>query len=138
MEINYQCPRCQWGQTAEENAIGQTLECDHCHEKIEPGTGSFVSGTQQVERCFVCNGDQFYRQKDFNRKLGLGIIIIAAVTSILTENYLPLGVAVVVDSLIFLFLPLITICYKCKGIYRAFEPNPTHGRFELIVHDKHR
>lgn len=75
--------------------------------------------------CPKCERKDFYKQKDFNRKLGVSLFVLAAIISVwifLTE-YAPYAVApflilYVFDFILFRKLQPIAICYKCNSIFR--------------------
>ena len=49
-----------------------------------------------------------------------------------------LVVSVLVDGVLFCFVPKITVCYKCRAEFRDVPVNPEHGGFELAVGEKYR
>jgi hypothetical protein len=83
-------------------------------------------------RCLVCGLDRLYTQKDFNRRLGIGIFVVAALLSVPTWG-LSLLVATLLDAGLYLFLGEVVICYRCAVQYRGFQPNPAHQSFDLHV-----
>ena len=36
-----------------------------------------------------------------------------------------------VDFLIYSVVSEVTVCYSCHAIYRGFQPNPAHDKFDL-------
>lgn len=96
-----------------------------------------------VERCVLCDC-KVYVQKDFNRALGVTIFAIGAVLFLwfawknrLVEGTLVWAVFVLADSLLYKFLPNVTICYKCHAQYRDFAPNVDNQPFELGLAEKY-
>ena len=68
----------------EPGATGAELVCANCsHQQLVAGGGFDESGTLRdpLEVCLACGSDKLYSQKDFNRKLGLAIVIVGAVLS---------------------------------------------------------
>ncbi len=67
--------------------------------------------------CPSCNCPNLYTEKRFPRKIGLGIVLVAAVLSFWTYH-LSLIVAAIIDGLIYKFVPRQWVCYRCKAIHR--------------------
>ena len=95
-----------------------------------------------VDCCPSCGKRAFYIQKDFNRNLGLVIIILCALVGLYFVwqdrsylFYVALGVAVLVDAILYLLLPEVTICYACNAVFRGAKRNPEHGGFDLHIAD---
>ncbi len=49
-----------------------------------------------------------------------------------------LFVCALIDLLLYLLLPVITICYRCGTIYRGFAKNSAHEGFNLGINDRYR
>jgi len=77
MAVNFRCRRCGFGVWHREEGPA-THVCSQCGEShaIDPAAGLDAEG--QLARCFVCDCDRLYRQRDFNRKMGLVVVVIAA------------------------------------------------------------
>jgi hypothetical protein len=84
-------------------------------------------------------------RKDFPQKLGLTIVVVAAVSFLLLAArrgtfYIGAGVliaAVVVDAVIYAVVGRVTVCYRCRAEFRG-PINPEHEAFELAVAEKYR
>jgi len=85
-----------------------------------------------LTQCLVCGLDRFYTQKDFNKKLGIGLFAAAALLSVPTWGLSLLG-ATILDYGLSKTLGDVTICYRCLVQYRGFRPGPGHGPFDLHV-----
>ena len=70
-----------------------------------------------LESCPSCGEASFYTQKDFNRKIGVILFIIAAVASLWTYG-LSFVALWLVDCLLYKKLKKIAVCYKCQCIFR--------------------
>ncbi|HEX9426303.1 MAG TPA: hypothetical protein VGA64_00845 [Candidatus Polarisedimenticolia bacterium] len=89
-------------------------------------------GSRTVSRCLQCGRDQLYTQKDFNRKLGLAVFIVAALLSVPTWG-VSLLAATLIDFGLYYLIGSVTICYACNTQHRGFQPNPAHGPFDLHI-----
>jgi hypothetical protein len=96
--------------------------------------------------CPQCGCRDLFVRKDFPQKLGLTIVIVAAVAFLVLAAWRQLfylGVmillaAAVVDAVLYLLVPKITVCYRCRGEFRDVPVNPEHEGFELPVGEKYR
>jgi hypothetical protein len=91
----------------------------------------------RLERCPICAGYEFYRQRDFNRRLGLALVILGALLAWPTRG-LSLLVVAIVDLALYALLPRITICYRCEAIFRGLPAGAAGGDFDLATADKYR
>jgi hypothetical protein len=46
-------------------------------------------------------------------------------------------VCALIDLILYRVLPMITVCYRCRSIYRGF-PNSAHEGFNLGINDRYR
>ena len=96
--------------------------------------------------CPACGCRDLFVRKDFPQKLGLAVVVVAAVGFLVLAArpatfYLGVWVLVVaaaVDLLLYGFVPKVTVCYRCRAEFRGRPLNPDHGPFELAVAEKYR
>jgi hypothetical protein len=96
--------------------------------------------------CPECGCRELFVRKDFPQKLGLAVVLVAAVAFVALSvrratmylGVLALLAAVVVDAVLYLFVPKVTVCYRCRAEFRGMPVNPEHGGFELAVGEKYR
>ena len=99
-----------------------------------------------LTQCTRCGCKDLFIRKDFPQRVGLSIVLIAAITFfILAKNPLTfrygvmvLIAAAVFDALIYLAVPKITVCYKCRAEFRDTPLNPDHEGFDLAIAEKYR
>jgi hypothetical protein len=85
-------------------------------------------------------------RKDFPQRLGLGVVVVAAVAFLVLAasrrtfyvGVWVLGAAVVVDVVLYLLVGRVTVCYRCRSEFRDVPINPEHGGYELAVGEKYR
>jgi len=85
-----------------------------------------------LRRCLRCGLERLYVQKDFNKKVGLGVFVLAALLSVPTWG-LSLLAATLVDLALYLLLGDVALCYGCGTQHRGFLRNPAHGPYDLHV-----
>src|SRR5690349_8716319 len=98
-----------------------------------------------LTKCPACGCEELFLRKDFPQKLGLGLVVGAAVAFLVLAAvpgtfYIGVWVLVgvtVVDGLLYFLVPTITTCYQCRADYRGRPINPAHGGFELAVAEKY-
>ena len=91
-----------------------------------------------VRNCVSCGHDSLYIQKDFNRGLGIAIVIVGSLVSLYFFSrsqpipaMLALFASAGVDLLLYSLVGEVTVCYACHAIYRGFKRNPDHETFDL-------
>lgn len=135
--VNFHCPTCGGSLLLPLGDPAARTPCSGCgHEAraIDAGTVSPGDTRRPLERCAVCGSSSLFVQRDFNRKLGLAIVGVAALLAVPTRG-LSLLVAVLADLALYRLLGRITVCYACDAVHRGVPLNPTHGAFDHHVAD---
>jgi hypothetical protein len=101
--------------------------------------------SQPVNRCWVCGNEEFFLQKDFNRELGIVILLGSVMVSLLSMLLIGhlfgifcLLIVFLVDWAIYHLLATVTVCYLCQSVYRGFPRNPGHEGFYLGSEEKYK
>jgi uncharacterized protein (DUF983 family) len=115
-----------------------TLKCPECGKDGMLRPSQSLTTGRMVDRCALCGHDNLYIQKDFNRALGISIVVIGVMLSLVlfaqsNAFYAMLALigTAVVDAIIYFIVGEVTVCYACHTIYRGFDPNPDHAPFNL-------
>jgi len=144
MEINTYCPECENGMFLSTLPKKGRIPCRRCGKGRDATGGGKLDAQGGMEKCGLCGGVEFYRQKDFNTKLGLWITVLILGTALvlfLTDHvWAGFGVLVggaLLDLGLYFGLGDIVICYQCRGIYRGFPIPARVTGFDLKVHDKY-
>ena len=98
-----------------------------------------------LEACPKCGCGDLFVRKDFPQKLGVTLVILAAVAFLILAAWretfwigaMILAIAAVIDALFYIFVPRITVCYRCRAEFRG-PINPKHVGFELATGEKYR
>ena len=134
MSVTLTCDKC--GSAIDilpsQNAHG--AECLVCQNYIQL---IFTANHEQGElkACPRCQKKDFYAQKDFNRKLGVCLFVIAAIASIWTYG-LSFVALYLLDVWLFKKLSRIAICYKCQSIFRHVSNIKKITDFNHEMHDR--
>ena len=99
-----------------------------------------------LSACPRCGCRDLFIRKDFQQKTGMAVVVIAGLAFLALAArretfYLGVWVllaAAAVDALLYLFVPKVTTCYRCRADFRGVPLNPEHGPFELAVAEKYR
>ena len=99
---------------------------------------------EHVDRCPVCDSDEFFIRKDFPQKLGMGIVIVSALIALAMAFFVHdiyffavLFSIALVDVLIYRFVAKITVCYRCRCEFRECPIDPNLGGFDLATAEKY-
>ncbi len=116
MEVQITCSSCGSSIDVLPNHLAHKVECDICkHVQDVKFTQEHEAGI--LKECPVCTRMDFYKQVDFNRKIGVALFVIAAILSIWTYG-ISLVVLWLADIFLLKRLALVAICYKCKTNFR--------------------
>ncbi len=119
MEVQITCKGCGSSIEVLPDHLAHKVECDVCkHVQDVKFTAEHEEGT--LKECPVCARMDFYKQVDFNRKVGVALFVIAAILSIWTYG-MSLVVLWLVDIFLLKKLNLVAICYKCQTNFRRLK-----------------
>ena len=143
MRIFSHCPNCESELSFDPKSDHEKeISCPGCAEPVQLSFSDEILKTGVVDCCPSCGKRAFYIQKDFNRNLGLGIVIVCALIGLYyvwqdrpALFYAALAFAVVADAFLYLLLPEVTVCYACKAVFRGAKRNPEHKGFDLHIAD---
>src|SRR5690348_9731635 len=96
--------------------------------------------------CPKCGCKDLFIRKDFPQKLGMCIVVAAAVAFLWlgsSRQHFYLGAivllaAAILDAMLYWLVPKITVCYRCRAEFRDVSINPDHEGYELAVGEKYR
>lgn len=149
MTVQFTCKNCGSGIHVYPEASAHKIQCDVCQTeqtvKFDHNHGSGI-----LKDCPGCERKDFYSQKDFNRKLGVMLFVLAALVStvLLWFGINPLWYLstfvflYALDFILFRRLKQIAICYKCQTIFREVKnideiPGFDHEMNDRIVYSDH-
>ncbi|MBC7712336.1 MAG: hypothetical protein H7177_03300 [Rhizobacter sp.] len=149
MTVQFTCKQCGSGIHVYPEVNAHTIECDVCQTKQEV---KFDHNHEEsiLKDCPGCARKDFYSQKDFNRKLGVMLFVLAAIISTVML-YFGVNPLWYLSSFIFLYaldfilfrrLNVIAICYKCQTIFRHVKnieeiPGFNHEMNDRIIYSDH-
>lgn len=116
MEVQITCPHCGSSIEVVPDKTATKVQCDIC-QYITPVNFTEAHEQGHLTDCPVCSRQDFYKQKDFNRIIGVALFVIAAIASVWTYGLSLVGLYLM-DLFLFRKLSLVAICYKCKTNFR--------------------
>lgn len=134
MEVQITCSNCGSGIEVLPDHNATKVSCDICQHVTDV---KFTHEHEQgiLKECPVCTRMDFYQQKDFNRKIGVMLFVIAAILSIWTYG-LSLVVLYLMDLFLFKKLSLVAICYKCRTNFRRVKNMDEIRDFDHEMNDR--
>ena len=134
MEVTITCDDCGSGINIYPDHKAGHAKCDICKNEMKV---EFSEKHEKgiIEECPCCQRKDFYQQKDFNRKIGVVLFVIAAILSIWTYG-ISLIVLYLVDLFLFQKLGNIVICYKCQTIFRKVANLDAINGFDHEMNDR--
>lgn len=146
MQVRFHCPTDGCVALIELEPLegcGGSIRCPRCGREHAVALTDSILRDNRVDRCPICGCRELFIRRDFPQKLGLMIVILAAVISLLTykTNILMswgvLAAAVGVDIVIYCLVGTVTTCYACRAEFRKVAPNPEHEGFDLARSEKY-
>ena len=141
MQIIAKCPKCDAGLPVEANQAPAAITCGRCGREMPLEWTDALRADRAADRCPVCGGGDFYVRKDFDPKVGLGVVILGALISAGFYwydrdliAYSILGAAALIDLAIYGRLTSLTICYRCHSEFRGALEHKA-AAFDLHIAD---
>ena len=99
-----------------------------------------------LRACPKCACPDLFVRKAFPQKLGLAMVLVAAVSFLalasnprtFTLGLVILAVATAIDAVLYVVVPRVTVCYRCRAEFPRIPINPEHEGFDLAVGEKYR
>lgn len=89
-----------------------------------------------LNQCPLCGCTHLYKQKDFNRRIGVVLILIGVIGAYWTYGVSLIAVTLI-DWLLNRMVGMVGICYKCESQFRA-SPVEKLEPFNLSLFDYYR
>lgn len=132
--IAFACPSC--GKVVEGD-LAPEATCAACGRTTPLPEAAHLLATGEADVCPVCGGHDLYQQRDFNRRLGLTLAAIGLLTGPFTQ-WISTVAFVALDALLYLLVPLVSVCYACEAQQRGVDRAKVPPKFEIAVHDVYR
>jgi len=141
MRVIAHCPKCDAGLPVNAAEAPDSIKCGRCGHILPFAFSDALRSDARVDVCPVCHGPDFYIRKDFDPKIGLGVVIVGALISAVFYwyerdliAYSILAGAALIDLAVYGRLKDLTVCYRCHSEYRGAYPRTARG-FDLHTAD---
>ena len=137
LSFTFACPSCG---AAVEGSLGPTvteMACPSCKAVTALPEAPTLSERNAGTVCPVCGSTDLYQQRDFNRKLGLGLAAVGLLTGPFTQ-WISTVAFVALDAGLYLIVPPVAICYACEAQQRGFTRAEGPPKFEIAIHDVYK
>lgn len=133
MEFSSFCPHCK---TYQDFSIPRFQErlCAQCEKNIFPNATDIFKSRFELNQCPHCGAAHVYRQKDFNRKLGITLLIIGIGLSFYTYG-ISLLLVTIIDWLLYKKVGEVGCCYLCESQFRTSPEVKKLEPFDLELYD---
>ncbi|MCB1214993.1 MAG: hypothetical protein KDK66_05895 [Deltaproteobacteria bacterium] len=143
IQLRFHCPHCDLPMRLSRWDSLENLNCPSCQRNIPTYVDAKAKEQGLLDHCLLCNAKELFRQKLFNRNLGIGIVVFGVVISILLLLFpaqspwlnptVPILAVALIDLLLYWLLPSMLVCYACDAEHRGFQVTPN---FKLYDHLK--
>ncbi len=135
-QVQWRCTQCLAVNSVEDAGAGTgPWKCSECGEATAQHPEAIDAGGGLLA-CPVCGSPDLYRKRDFNPRLGVGIIIVGVLLAWPTK-FISLALCAAIDFAIYRFLPEVVICYHCQSSMRRYVAMDRVPEFDLNVSDKY-
>ena len=142
MEVTVVCHQCGSALPVPAADESVQIDCGRCGQAFMLTFSEALRADREVDTCPVCEGGHFYMRKDFDPKIGVTVIVIAALISAgfyyYGEDlaaYAILGGAALIDLAVYSRLKDLTVCYRCHAEFRGTFQH-TADPFDLHTADE--
>ncbi len=142
MRARYYCPNCLTSRDFDGSASGE-FACSGCGRAVSARFES-VEESGGIARCAFCGNRAFFRQKDFDQRLGCVVLALSLGLALLVGWrfgwiwFTPALLAtVLVDWMIAARVRPVTICYRCDAEYRDVPLHPRHRAYDPHIAERY-
>ena len=134
MEVMLTCSECGSGINIHPDQNASVAVCPIC-QKSNPVQFNAQMEESILEDCPSCQRKDFYKQKDFNRKIGVTLFTIAAILSIFTYG-ISFIVLYIFDFILHKKIGDVVACYKCNTLFRKVKNLDSIRGFDHEMNDR--
>lgn len=141
MNITFACPECET--TSRLPLEANSIDCGAC-DWSHP-IPAVITPDVQIDQCFVCGCKELFLRKNFSQRLGVTIVVLAAVGSSIAwgfrMQYLTYAIlfsAALLDLALYFSVGNLLQCYCCNAEYRGLPALESGEPFSLETHERYR
>lgn len=139
LDLAFACPSENCGMPVEGRLTPEvgSLTCPTCEHETTLHDVPELLDSAPISPCPVCGSTDFYWQRDFNRALGIFIVVVGCVLGPFT-SWISVVIAVAIDALLYVIVPSVVICYACNAQVRRFTEEQRPEAFDIAIHDVYK
>ena len=137
LELSFACPGCGNVVEGRLEAGTEHLTCPTCGRTTEFPERDALLASSPLAPCAVCGSEDLYHQRDFKRSIGIAIVAVGMALGPFT-SWISVGIAVVIDFLLYFFVGTVTVCYACNAQYRGYDKTRKAPEFDIAIHDAYK
>lgn len=134
MEVTLTCQKCGSAVNVYPSVDAHIAKCPIC-EQEHAVKFSLDHQNGVLRDCPCCSRKDFYKQKDFNRKIGVFLFVLAAILSIWTYG-ISFIVLYLFDLILYKKLGEVVSCYKCQTLFRKVSNIKDIQPFDHEMNDR--
>jgi hypothetical protein len=135
--LAYACPGCGKPVEGPIEEGATAMRCGACGRETPLPEAAAVAAAGKPGPCVVCGSTDLYAQRDFNRGLGLAIVVVGLGLGPFT-HWISVGIAVAFDAILYVLVPSVVVCYACNAQYRGVPKDRRPAGFEIAIHDAYK
>jgi hypothetical protein len=137
LTVSFACPACGASTEVDLTPATESPLCSRCKALTSLPGADELARTGAPEVCLVCGCSDLYRQKDFNRPLGLTLAAIGLLAGPFT-HWISTIAAIGLDAGLYLVVPNVAVCYACESQVRGFDKAKAPPPFDIAIHDAYK
>lgn len=131
MKISFHCPACDLPIHLSRWESLEDFHCPACGKAIPAYVDAEAKEKLNLQHCLICNGPDLFKQKAFNRNVGLGIVVVGIILSFWTYG-ISLLVVAAFDFILYRALGSMSVCYCCDAEFRGFKNSEALEPFDHL------
>ncbi len=137
MIIKGSCPECKSAFSLCVKQDNENPSCEKCNTNFNKTLLNEMWQTKTVTACPICGFNDFWIDKKFPKKIGLMLVIIAAILVPFTWGF-SFVILFLLDVILWIVLEWRINCYKCSSEFIGFKRNSKMKYFDLKVYDYYK
>lgn len=137
MNLRSFCPYCQQDMDLTFDWPLEAPQCPHCQKNVFQNATDLFSHNKKLDQCPLCGASHLFKRKDFNQKLGIGLIVLGVLGAYFTYG-LSLLLVTLMDWFLFRRVGELGSCYQCKAEFRDSPLLESLIPFDLEISDYYR
>jgi hypothetical protein len=135
--LSFACPACGAPVEGPLEPATDAMTCPSCGAATPLPEAGAIAASGTAGPCPVCGSVDLYRQKDFNRALGLALAGAGLAAGPFT-SWISTVAAIGLDAGLYLVVPWVVVCYACEAQVRGVDREKAPPPFDIAVHDAYK